>query len=141
MDRTVAFYAKPSYAGAGFPVFSGSRRHRGGGILGSLKSMVAPVMKTIGKKALSEGMGLVGDIIGDISQGRNLGASLKSRGLKRLKNVGSSAFREITSSRKRPAPPSETAPKAKRPRTAPSRKRVSKRPIKRSVKKRNPLNF
>ena len=47
MDRTAAFYSRPSYVGAGFPVFAGSRRQRGGSILGALKSMVGPVLSSL----------------------------------------------------------------------------------------------
>ena len=60
MDRTAAFYAGPSYRGSGFPVFSGSRRQRGGSILGAIKSMVMPVLGTIGKSALKQAVGFAG---------------------------------------------------------------------------------
>ena len=52
-DRTAAFYSGPSYTfrGAGFPVYSGSRRQRGGSILGALARNVLPAL---GKTALSQ---------------------------------------------------------------------------------------
>ena len=114
MDRTAAFYAGPSYHGAGFPVFSGSRRQRGGSILGAIKSMVMPVLGTIGKTALKQAVGFAGDVVGDISKGRSIRSSLRSHGLKRLKNVGSEALQTIVSSRKRPNPSTRRAPPAKR---------------------------
>ena len=116
MDRTAAFYAGPSYRGAGFPVFSGSRRQRGGSILGAIKSMVMPVLGSIGKSALKQAVGFAGDVASDISQGRSLRSSLKSHGLKRLKNVGSEAFKTVMSSRKRSLPSTRHAPPAKRQR-------------------------
>ena len=116
MDRTAAFYAGPSYRGAGFPVFSGSRRQRGGSILGAIKSMVMPVLGTIGKTALKQAVGFAGDVVGDISKGRSIRSSLRSHGLKRLKNVGSEALQTIVSSRKRPNPSTRRAPPAKRQR-------------------------
>ena len=114
MDRTAAFYAGPSYRGAGFPVFSGSRRQRGGSILGAIKSMVMPVLGSLGKSALKQAVGFAGDVVGDITQGRNLRSSLKSRGLKRLKNVGSETIQTILPSRKRSNPPTRRAPPTKR---------------------------
>ena len=49
MDHTVHFYSQPSYrGGANFPIFTGSRRQRGGGIFGSLGRMFAPIAKRVG---------------------------------------------------------------------------------------------
>ena len=48
IDPTARFYSQPSYVGAGFPVFSGSRRQLGGGIFGSLAKMVLPAWKDVG---------------------------------------------------------------------------------------------
>ena len=103
MDRTAHFYASPSYVGrgAGFPIFSGSRRQRGGSILGSIKSLVLPTLATVGKHvgktALSEAVGLAKDVVGDVVKGRNIGQSLKQHGLKRLKNVGKSGLQAVGS--------------------------------------------
>ena len=114
MDRTAAFYAGPSYRGAGFPIFSGSRRQRGGSILGAIKSMVMPVLGTIGKSALKQAVGFAGDVVGDVTKGRSIRSSLKSHGLKRLRNVGSEAIQTVMSSRKRRNPSKRRGPPTKR---------------------------
>ena len=106
MDRTAAFYSAPSYhyrGAGGFPVFSGSRRQRGGGILGSLAKMAMPVLKTVGKAALGEAVGFAKDVAGDIAQGRNVGQSLKQHGLKRLKNTAMTSLSNIVGKRSTPS--------------------------------------
>lgn len=111
MDHTTTFYSSPSYRfhGAGMPVFSGSRRQRGGSILGSLKSLITPVLGKVGQVAKKQAFGLAGDMIGDVFAGRNLQQSLKTRGLNRLKNVGKETLSSLMSgsstSRKRKAQP------------------------------------
>ena len=67
MDTTARFYSQPSYiGGGGFPVFAGSRRQRGGGILGSLAKLVLPVVKSVRKSVLrsagNEAFGLARDV-------------------------------------------------------------------------------
>ena len=113
IDRTAAFYSGPFYAfrGAGFPVYSRSRRKRGESILGALKNMLMP----LGRIAAKEAVGLAGDVVGDMFQGKKLTQSLKSRGLKRLKNVGLGGLQAFSStvSRKRP-PPKKKSFSAKR---------------------------
>ena len=102
MDRTAHFYSQPSYAGAGggFPVFTGSRRQRGGGIFGALARMVAPAITKVGKTALrSFGQniaGLASDVAQSALRGEGIAGvkqTLRQQGLKRLKNVGSTALR------------------------------------------------
>ena len=123
VDPTALFYSQPSYTGAGFPVFSGSRRQRGGNIFGSLAKMVLPALKTAGKtflrRAGREAIGFAGDLAGSALSGRGLSGvkqTLQRQGLKRLSNVGKAAlssaldgFRSSSSSpapkRRRPAPP------------------------------------
>ena len=124
MDRTASFYSEPSYhyrGAGGFPVFSGSRRQRGGGILGSLAKMVMPVLKTVGKTALGQAAGLARDVVSDVASGRNLGQSLKQQGIKRLKNTALhslSTIRGRRASGKRRAPPSRRQPPRKKSRQA-----------------------
>lgn len=91
MDRTAQFYAQPSYVGGGavMPVFSGSRRQRGGSILGALKSFFLPLIKGFGIKAAKEGLGLATNVIGDVIAGKNIKNSIKRRGLHRAKRFGS----------------------------------------------------
>ena len=108
MDRTAAFYSAPSYqyrGAGGFPVFSGSRRQRGGSILGSIAKVAMPILGNIGKAALGQAVGLAKDVAGDLAQGRNIGQSLKQHGLKRLKNTAMSSLSSITG-----RPPTVTDP-------------------------------
>ena len=87
MDTAHAFYSGPSYlyrGGGGFPVFAGSRRQRGGSLLGSLAKMVMPVLGAVGKAALNQAAGLAGDLVDDARQGLPFRQSLKRRGLNRL---------------------------------------------------------
>ena len=99
MDRTAQFYSTPSYVGrgAGLPIFVGSRRQRGGSILGSVKSLVLPTLTSVGKTALKQAVGLAGDVASDIARGRNIRQSLKQHGLKRLKNVGKESLGHLAS--------------------------------------------
>lgn len=88
MDYTAHFYSKPSYVGAGGAIFSGSRRQRGGSILGSIKSVVVPFVKSIGRNlfgvAKKQAVGLASDVVSDAINGRNIKDSLKARGKQRL---------------------------------------------------------
>ena len=97
MDRTAAFYSRPSYdsRGGGFPVFSGSRRMRGGSIFGALKQMIVPTLtsvgKSVGRAALKQAVGFASDVASDALRGRNLKQSLKARGKQRALNVAQTA--------------------------------------------------
>ena len=86
MDTTQAFYSAPSYLyrGGGFPVYAGSRRQRGGSLLGSLSKMVMPILGAVGKSALTQAAGLASDLVSDARRGRPFRESLKDRGLSRL---------------------------------------------------------
>ena len=96
MDRTAAFYSAPSYyRGGGFPVFARSRRQRGGSILGSIARVAMPMLKSLGKAVLGQAVGFAKDVAGDVVEGRNIRASLKQRGLKRLKNTALSGLSTI----------------------------------------------
>ena len=104
MDPTARFYSQPSYVGAGFPVFSGSRRQRGGGIFGSLAKMVLPVLKSVGSSVLRtagrQAVGLARDVAESALSGQGLTGvrqTLQRQGLKRLGNVGRSALRSAMS--------------------------------------------
>lgn len=100
MDLTASFYSRPShdYHGAGFPAFSGSRRQRGGGILGSLKNFFYPTFKRIGKSIgrslMNQGVGLAQDVANDALLGKNMKDSLINRGKSRAVSFGKSAARE-----------------------------------------------
>lgn len=116
-SRTANFYSHPSYQfrGSGYPIFAGSRRQRGGSILGALKSLVVPVLKStgksIGKSALREVTNLAKDVALDTISGKNVKQSLMRHGKRRAINLAKKSAREganafgslMTSSRKRPA--------------------------------------
>ena len=116
MDPTARFYSQPSYVGggAGFPIFSGSRRQRGGGIFGSLAKMVLPVLKNVGSSILrtagKEAIGLAHDVAESALSGegmRGVKRTLRQQGLKRLRTVGQNALRTAMSSPSRAAPGSD----------------------------------
>ena len=46
------------FRGSGFPIFCGSRRQKGGSVLGSSKKVFVTTGKPVGKKLLSSGIGL-----------------------------------------------------------------------------------
>lgn len=144
MDRTATFYSQPSFVGAGFPVFSGSRRQRGGSIFGSIQRTVLPIIKNIGKKVFKKAVGQAAsvgrDVVGDILRFRNPKQTLITRGRQAaqelLKDTGKIALGETFGklsqpSRKRAAPNSQVAP-------APAKKR---RKVSTAVKKKKPTNF
>ena len=105
MDRTAAFYSRPSYVGAGFPVYSGSRRQRGGSILGSIAKFALPMLKNVGRAALGQAVGLAKDVAHDTLSGQNIRESFKRRGIQRLKKTVTSTLgpRQKQPSRKRKA--------------------------------------
>ena len=96
MDRTAAFYMRPSYDfhGSGFPVFMGSRRQRGGSIFGSLKRFFTPIAKNVGRTLLSHGVGLAKDIASDALAGKNIKESILSHGKERAKDFGTSTLKQ-----------------------------------------------
>ena len=127
MDRTSTFYSGPSYMfrGAGLPVYAGSRRQRGGSMLGAMKNVMLPF-------AAKQALGLANDVMMDAMRGRKIANSLKTHGLHRLKNVGIAGLQTLLpsgnsvsrkpkrkkSSRKRPLRKSHKQPPAKRHRPA-----------------------
>ena len=93
MDRTAVFYSSPSYShGGSMPIFSGSRRQRGGSIFGALKRFFMPVITALGKKVARQGakqaVGLAKDVVKDAFMFRNVPDSLKTHGKKRALSLG-----------------------------------------------------
>lgn len=130
MDRTSNFYANPTYGGGGFPVFVGSRRRRGGGVLGILKGLAMPMLR----KGATQAFGMAKDVAGDMMAGRSLKSSLMKHGMRRAKRLGSDVLQTAMGSfgnRSR-----QSAPAAKRRRT--QRRPVSKA---RQTTKRRRSNF
>ena len=141
MDHTAAYYSKPSYqlGGGSFAVFSGSRRQRGGNILGALAKAVVPTLKSVGKavgrSALKQAVGFASDVAGDVLAGQNIGRSLKRRGKARALNVartaGSKGVKAMqnavgATSRKRPA---QSASRQKKKRRVGNRRRRNQRAL------------
>lgn len=131
MDSTATFYSRPSHLGAGFPVFSGSRRQRGGGILGSILRVVAPIAKSVGKKVLKgiarEGLSTAQGVLSDALQGQNIRDSISNRGqasVRRLIRQGAEGAKNLVAASKplRKRKPSrggkKSAPKKKKRRRA-----------------------
>ena len=124
MDVTSHFYSQPSYVGgSGFPVFAGTRRQRGGGILGALAKTVLPVLKSTGKRLLkragSEALGLAHDVAQAALSGQGfqgMKRTLREQGMKRLKNVGKSVFQRTV---RQPLLPRRRQRKRKRVAAAP----------------------
>jgi len=140
MDRTAAFYSQPSYVqrGLGLPVYSGSRRQRGGSVLGALKGFVMPVINQVKKSAKGEAWRLAKGLAADAIRGRNLTESVKTRGMESLKRLGKDVFINTTAGAIRKTTGNRTAPihpgSASRKRKAPVKKRVP-------AKKRRVRNF
>jgi hypothetical protein len=97
MDHTADFYSRPSYefrGGGGFPVFSGSRRQRGGGFLGTLKSFFRPIAKTLGKALLSSGIGFATKVANDAASGKDMKKSFMQHGKAHAVDFGKSAAKQ-----------------------------------------------
>ena len=100
MDRTAHFYSQPTYTqrGGGLPVYSGSRRQRGGNVLGAIKSFVMPILGGVKQTALRhakrQAFGLAKDVAFDAFRGRNIGESLKERGIQHAKELGKGVLRD-----------------------------------------------
>ena len=93
MDGTAAFYSQPSYGG-GIQVFAGSRRQRGGV---SLARIALPLAKKVGtslmKKGARQAMSLAQDVAADVAAGKNIGQSLKEKGMSHLQQFGKRALK------------------------------------------------
>ena len=136
MDRTAQFYSQPSYVSGGImPVFSGSRRQRGGSILGSLKNFFMPLFSRLGRRGIKSALGVAQNVATEAISGKNIKASLRQHGLKAAKRLGneilSDAMGHVNTAL------SSTSPSMK-PRR--SRKRVAPHKAKQSAK-RVKVNF
>ena len=100
MDRTAAFYSAPSYryGGGAMPVFSGSRRQRGGSIFGAFKRLFLPFITSFGKrlakKGAQEAVGLAGDVVKDAFMFKDVKQSLANNAKKRAFDFGKYAAEE-----------------------------------------------
>ena len=137
MDRTAAFYSAPSYSygGGAMPVFSGSRRQRGGSIFGAFRRLFIPIIKMLGKKLAKKGaqqaVGLAGDVARDAFLFKDVKQSLANNAKKRALNFGKYAVDEglaglqnvIGSGKRR----RKSGPKSRRPSNLRKRKLSTKR--------------
>ena len=137
MDATAHFYSQPTYAQAGgggvMPVFAGSRRQRGGSVLGALKSFFMPLFSRLSQRGVKAAMNVAQHVVGDAMTGRNVAASLKQHGLKAAKRLGNEALSSVMSQvgkvRKAPARKAPARKPPSRKRAAPSKaKQTAKRP-------------
>ena len=100
MDRTAAFYSAPSYryGGGAMPVFSGSRRQRGGSIFGAFKRLFMPIITSLGKRLAKRGaqeaVGLAGDVVKDAFMFKDVKQSLANNAKKRAFDFGKYAADE-----------------------------------------------
>ena len=100
MDQTAVFYSAPSYryGGGAMPVFSGSRRQRGGSIFGAFKRLFMPIITSLGKRLVKKGtqqaVGLAGDVARDAFMFKDVKQSLASNAKKRALNLGKYAVDE-----------------------------------------------
>ena len=141
MDRTTQFYSGPSYQfGSGFPVYGGSRRQRGGSILGAIQRFAMPIFNTIKNKALRESMNFAKGVMSDTVRGKSIKQSLMNRGMRSVRNVGASVATDALRSlhnrvqtpapRKRPAPPPKRLLRGrKRKRAGPKQSAAKKRRV------------
>ena len=126
MDRTARFYSRPSYAhGGAFPIFSGSRRRRGGGILGALASVAMPMLRGLASRGAKQAIGLAKDVASDVMSGRDFKSSLMSHGMRRAKRLGSDVMGSVLNgqsstmvSRKRRPPPRKARQRSSKRRRA-----------------------
>lgn len=135
MDRTATFYASPSYVqrGNGIPIFSGSRRQRGGSILGAIKSFAMPFLQGVKQNAINraktEAWGLAKNVALDAFKGRNIANSLKTHGLHHAKNLGKNILMDTMS---------QVKTSASRKRSKRAFRKKNKQP---SAKRRRKANF
>jgi len=83
-DLYTDYYVRQS--GTGLPIYQGARTQRGhglGSILSGLFRSAFPLIKRglsfLGKKALSKGAEIVGNVAGDVAQGKSFTESAKQR--------------------------------------------------------------
>ena len=135
MDQTALFYSRPSH-GAGFPVFMGSRRQRGGGIFGSLKNFFLPVAKKVGRNLLSQGVGLAKDVMQDALEGKNIKSSFLDRGKSRAIDFGKTAAKEgVSALQNMIGKGSRRAPQRRRRIKRASAKRISQKRLRKRAHK------
>jgi len=125
MDRTAQFYSGPAYGG-GIPIFAGSRRQRGGSILGAIKNFFMPLVTGFAKRGARTAMNVAQNVVGDAISGRNIKSSFKRHGLRAAKRLGGEMLSTAVGQ----------ANTILRPNGKTSRKRATSRKAKQSAKRR-----
>ena len=120
------------------PVFSGSRRQRGGSVLGALKSVFMPMLRTVGRKGAQAALGLATDVLGDVTSGKSFATSIKRRGISRAKRLGGDILSTAVNRVQTAIGPKRKATSLRR--AAPSRKRSAPTKAKQTAKRRR-TNF
>ena len=82
------FNAQQPQTGGGLNRFVGQRYMRGYGVLGSIGRFLLPIAKNLASSVGSEGVEAGTRVLKDISEGRNLGESLKEHSMKGIQNLG-----------------------------------------------------
>ena len=140
MDRTAKFYAYPSYVGGGLPIYSGSRRQRGGSVLGAIKRFFMPILGKLAKRGAVSALDFAKGVATDAFTGKNIKESLKTRGINQVKRLGSDTLHDVAnqlgSGRRRKATASSRKRARSRKATASSRKRARSRNATASSRKR-----
>ena len=130
-------------------MYSGSRRQRGGGILGALARIAMPMAKRLGTSVLrtakKEGLRLGANVVSDLAQGRSIKDSLVDHGKTAARNISQKTLANVANTvagnnngRKRRRK-SVTKQNSKRPRINP--KRAAKKRPKRGGRQKQRRNF
>jgi hypothetical protein len=102
------------------PVFVGPYSQRGhglGGILGSVGKMAIPLLKQFAKTGARVALSTGANLMGDLFKGKNLKASLKSRGGEAVKRTGLHALKlaaQALSGNRRQTPRATTSTRGRR---------------------------
>ena len=112
------FYAAPSHMTGGFTIYSGSRRQRGGFLLGSLGKLLIPAGKALAKR--------IGAKAAEMAATTALGSTIKriKRRFTRKKSKAASSQKRKLKQNKTTAPPP-----SKRRRTTPSQATLNRRQL------------
>ena len=113
------FYAAPSHMTGGFTIYSGSRRQRGGFLLGSLSKLLIPAGKALAKR--------IGAKAAEMAANTALNLTIKKikKPFMRKKSKPASSQKRKLKQNKTTAPP----PPSKRRRTTPSQATLNRRQL------------
>lgn len=138
MDLTANFYSRPSneFRGGSYPIFTGSRRQRGGGIFGTLAKFFAPIAKNIGKSLLANTVSFAKDVVVDTAKGNNFKDSLKKHGKRNAIRFGKAAAQQGLSRISEMIGTGSRRTPRRLQRRKVTRKRKSKRPVRKTASRK-----